>query len=468
MVAHEDARADAPNPDRPAPDVFSPIEAMPWPQVRAMQEALLQKQLAYLREHSVFYQKKLAAAGVDWDRIRSIDDLAIVPFTMKQDLRDSLQASPPFGEHLAADPGDIVQMQASSGTTGSPSYIALTASDLHQFTEGTARCLYTSGIRPGDRVLHGFSLSKGFVGGIPMFQAIQHLGALDIPIGADGGVDRLMVACRDLRPDAVVAAPNFLTYLGEAAEGMIGIPANQLGVRALVVGGEPGGSDPALRGKLESLWGATSCEVLGGTDLGVGMFAECPEQRGMHIISPDFVLTQLIDPETGADIPIETGAIGELVYTALGRQASPLLRFRTGDHVHVTDTQCPCGRTGPLIRCFGRTDDMLIVRGINLFPSAVREVVGTFQPRVSGIMRVLADFEGHATQNNLKILVERGPAADPADDAALKQDLDTRLRNQLSVKTDIIIVPADSFEKPGAAKVAITIRQMPDFGKKRQ
>lgn len=445
------------------PDVFNPIETADAATVRALQEQLLREQLTYLRAHSVFYQKKLAAAGVDWDALKCIDDLEQVPFTMKQDLRDSLKAAPPFGEHLAADLKDIVQMQASSGTTGSPSYVALTASDLEQWKEGTARCQYTAGIRPGDRVLHGFSMSKGFVGGVPLFQGIQHLGALDIPIGADGGIDRLLVAARDMKPRCLIGTPNFLSYLGEAAPSVIGIAARDLGVEVLVVGGEPGGSIPALREKLESLWGARSCEALGGTDLGVVMFAECEHQRGMHAVTPDFVLSQIIDPDSGKVIPFEAGASGELVYTALGRRASPLLRFRTGDHINVIDTQCACGRTGPLIRCVGRTDDMLIVRGINLFPSAIQEVVAELAPQVTGIIRIVADFDGHSTQRNLKVLIERGDNADPAADAGLKEELDRRLRNRLSVKTDVTIVPADTFEKPGAQKVSILLRKMPDL-----
>jgi phenylacetate-CoA ligase len=440
---------------------FSSIETALPADVREVQNGLLLEQLAYLRANSIFYQKRLADAGIDWNSIRSIDDLAAIPFTVKQDLRDSLQASPPFGEHLAAPHARIAQMQASSGTTGSPSYVALTESDLERWNESSARSLFACGIRPGDRVLHALSMSKGFVGGLPVFQAVQYMGALDVPIGADGGADRLLTACRDLRPRVILGTPNYLIYLGQIAEQVIGVPAKSLGVERLVVGGEPGGGIPAVRRQLEEIWGAAVTEMMGGTDLGVMFWAECEHQRGMHLVSPDHILCELIDPESGEVIPFAKDRMGELVYTALGRQASPVLRFRSGDHVHVTDMDCPCRRTGPMIRCVGRTDDMLIVRGVNLFPSAIQDVVGELVPKASGILRVLADFPGHSTQANLKVLVERGEGADPLADEELKTEVERRVRNRLSAKVDVEVVNYGTFERPGVRKVAITIRERP-------
>jgi phenylacetate-CoA ligase len=294
-----------------------------------------------------------------------------------------------------------------------------------------------------------------------VFQAIQHLGALDVPIGADGGADRLLVAARDLRPRVVFGTPNFVAYLGQVAEKLIGIPARDLGVKRLVVGGEPGGGIPALRSQIEELWGARVAENMGGTDLGVMYWAECHHQNGMHMVSPDFVLAELIDPETAEVRPFTPGTSGELVYTSLQREASPVLRFRSGDHIEVHDYGCPCGRTGPTIRCVGRTDDMLIVRGVNLFPSAVQEVVGELRPATSGVLRVVADFPGHSTQKNLKVLVERGQGLDASSDAGLKEEIERRVRNRLSVKADVEIVGYETFERPGARKISLTLRQPP-------
>jgi len=139
------------------------------------------------------------------------------------------------------------------------------------------------------------------------------------------------------------------------------------------------------------------------------------------------------------------------------------VRFKSGDHIIVTDTACGCGRTGPKIRCFGRTDDMLIVRGINVFPSAIQDLILQLQPETNGVMRVFADFEGHTTQRNLKIIVERGAGRLKADDEALVQQIETTIKNALSFKAQVLIVDADRFSKPGAAKVALTLRELPDF-----
>ncbi len=440
---------------------FSDVETMAPGELRRLQHGKLMRQLAYLRDHSAFYRRKLAQAGVDWAALQDAADLQRVPFTVKQELRDSLKAAPPFGEHLAADPAHLVQMQASSGTTGNPSYVGLTAADVGQWSESSARSLFACGVRPGDRVLHGFSLSKGFVGGLPIFQAVQYMGCIDVPIGADAGADRLLAACQDIRPRAIVGTPNFLVHLAQVAPRIIGVPARSLGVEVLVVGGEPGGGTPALRARLEEDWGARACEMMGGTDLGVIYWAECSHQRGMHMVAPDFILVELIEPDSGSAVPMEPGTRGELVYTALERQASPVMRFRSGDHVEVLDRSCPCGRTGPLVRCFGRTDDMLIVRGVNLFPSAIQDVVGRLRPRASGVIRVVADFAGHSTQRNLTVLVERGDAASPEDDAALQAEVERRVRDALVVKVSPVIVPAGFFETPGARKVALTLRAMP-------
>jgi len=442
---------------------FHPIETADPGAVSKLQEQRLQEQLRYLRDNSHFYQNKFREAELRFEDIRSIADLARVPFTLKQELRDSLQASPPFGHHRAAALADIIQMQASSGTTGSPSYVALTEADARTWQESQARGLFACGVRPGDFSLHAFSMSKGFVGGIPVFQALQYMGAIDIPIGADGGVERLLTACHNLRPRVVIGAPNFLVYLAEAAQEIRRHPATVFGVERLVVGGEPGGGIPAIREKLSSLWGAKVCELMGGTDLGCIFWGECDQQLGMHMVAPDYVLVELIDPKSGAVLKMDEGARGELVYTALGRQASPLLRFRSGDHVVVTGTSCPCGRTGPMIRCFGRTDDMLIVRGINVFPSAIQDIIGSMQPETTGVMRVLADFEGHTTQQNLKVYVERGFACPPGALQELKARVEARIRSALAVKVDARIVAPDSFEKPGVAKVALVLRQPPEI-----
>ncbi|MFO1221498.1 MAG: AMP-binding protein [Burkholderiaceae bacterium] len=402
---------------------FSPVEALDDAALRQLQHARLRRQVDHLWAHSAFYRRKLAAAGLQPEQIRTIDDLQRVPFTTKQELRDSLLAAPPFGEHLAAPLGSVIQMQASSGTTGSPSYVALTASDARMWQESSARSLFACGVRPGDLVLHGFSLSKGFVGGLPIFQALQYMGALDIPIGADGGVERLLAAAFDLRPQAVVGTPNFLLHLADAAREQLGRDVREVGVRRLVVGGEPGGGIPALRQRIEQAWGAKLCELMGGTDLAVIYWAECDEQSGMHMTAPDFIVTELIDPASGEPVPFDEGATGELVYSAIHREASPVPRFRSGDHVVVTGRASlrPPPAQDPLLRPHRRHAGRARRQPV---PERGAGSGRPMRPAVSGQVRIVADFEGHSTQGNLKVLVERAehePAGLSA--AALKQEI---------------------------------------------
>ena len=189
-----------------------------------------------------------------------------------------------------------------------------------------------------------------------------------------------MRAIELLRPEAAVLTPSYAAYLIEwAAERGIDLAGSS--VERVLVAGEPGGGEPAFRAKLEEGWGARVTEAMGIGDIGVSLWGECEEQDGMHLGARGFVHPELIDPETGAAVELDDGATGELVLTHLRHRAAPLLRFRTRDHVQVRTSPCACGRTGPRVRCIGRTDDMLIVRGVNVFPSAVREVVSAFAPR---------------------------------------------------------------------------------------
>lgn len=437
---------------------WSAVESLPADQARRVQDERLREQLAYLAAHSAFYRAKFAEHGVDVDKVTTVADLAGLPFTEKQELRDSLAAHPPLGAHVAADRADIVQVQASSGTTGSPSYVGLTEPDIRTWSELGARALYANGFRPGDRVLHGFGMSKGFVGGLPIIQILQYMGVVDIPIGAEAGAERLLRVQADQRPEGLIGTPYFLTHLAEQAPRIVGRAADELGVRAISVGGEPGGGLPAVREKLESLWGATSREMLGGTDIACTYWGECEAGEGMHFLSPDLMVAELIDPETGDQVDPVTGAHGELVYTALRRQASPLLRFRTRDHVVVTGTDCSCGRTGYKVRCVGRTDDMLIVRGINLFPSAVKELVLELAPATTGEMRIRADFEGHSTQRPLPLVVEYAPDLSEAQREDLRTTIEGRVRSALNVKTVVELVPDGTLKRPDHVKVALVER----------
>ena len=238
--------------------------------------------------------------------------------------------------------------------------------------------------------------------------------------------------------------PSYAAYLAEWALGR-GIDLRASAVTRVLVAGEPGGGEPAFRAKLEEAWGARVTEAMGIGDIGVSLWGECEEQDGMHLGARGFVYPELIDPNTGASLELADGAMGELVLTHLHHRAAPLLRFRTRDHVEVRMSPCACGRTGPRVRCVGRTDDMLIVRGVNVFPSAVREVVSGFAPVVSGNILVRPTTDGVKQEPPLPVVVELGQGASAHD--RLAESIRVRLRSVLVVQTSVELVPWGSLER---------------------
>jgi phenylacetate-CoA ligase len=374
-------------------------------------------QLGYLLERSPFYRAKLA--GCD------LGDFASLPLTDKGELKATTTRENPFGAHLCVRRDEIVRVYSTSGTTGSPSYIPLTQSDLDNWIVGSARSYGASGIGPGDRVLTTYAAGP-FVAGAAL-DALNTLGVEHEPVGL-GNSERALLAIEQLEPTAIVATPSYAEYLMELAD------LRASSIRRVVVAGEP-----MVRARLEEGWGARVTEAMGIGDVGPSLWGECEEQNGMHLGADEFVYPELIDPETGASRAWEDGATGELVLTHLRHRAAPVLRFRTRDHVEVWASPCRCGRTTPRVRCLGRTDDMLIVRGVNVFPSAVREVVSGFAPQVSGRILVKPRAPGVRQEPPLPVAVEL-TGETPAD-AGLAAAIRARLRDVLVVQTDVELVP---------------------------
>ena len=388
--------------------------------------AAYREQLAYLRERSPFYREKLAG-----HRGHRLNDIAELPLTDKQELRATVTPESPFGAHLCARRDEIVRVYSTSGTTGAPSYIPLTAGDLENWITGSARSYAASGVEPGQRIVSTYNAGP-FVAGAAL-ASFDRLGLCHIPVGT-GNTDRLLQAIERLRPEAVVLTPSYAAYLMEREPALQGSS-----VERVLVAGEPGGGEPAFRAALEQGWGARVTEAMGIGDIGVSLWGECEEQDGMHLGAHGFVHAELVDHETGEAIELADGAEGELVLTHLKHRAAPLLRFRTRDHVRVRTAPCPCGRPGPRIRCIGRTDDMLIVRGVNVFPSAVRDVVSGFTPAVSGHIRVKPRNGGVKQEPPLPVSVELARGAEP--DAGLADAIRERLRSVLVVQTRVELVP---------------------------
>ena len=408
------------------------VETRPWAEQFVLDGASFREQLAYLLEHSAFYRDKLGGH----DAV-GLADIAQLPLTDKSELKAMCTPENPLGAHLCVEVNELVRIYSTSGTTGTPSYVPLTASDLENWITGSARSYAASGVGAGQRIVSTYNAGP-FVAGAAL-DAFERIGLTHIPVGT-GNSERLVRAIEQLQPHAVVLTPSYAAHLAEANPELA---ASR--VERVLVAGEPGGGEPAFRAKLEAGWGAKVTEAMGIGDIGPSLWGECEEQDGMHLGARGFVHAELIDPGTSLPLELEDGASGELVLTHLRHRAAPLLRFRTRDHVHVRTGVCACGRTSPRVRCVGRTDDMLIVRGVNVFPSAVREVVSSFAPRVSGHILVRPTGGGVKQEPPLPVSVELAPDA-TADDA-LADAIREKLRSVLVVQTRVELVPSGSLQR---------------------
>lgn len=411
------------------------IETAPWADQAHGDDATYRSQISYLLQNSAFYRDRLRDAGFSTpEDVGGLEAIAALPFTEKDDLRATRDEAHPIGTHLAAPMSSIVRVYSTSGTTGTPSYIPLTQSDLEDWIEISQRSYSASGVLAGERMVSTYNAGP-FVAGVTL-DAFARLGLCHIPVGA-GNTERLMAAVQLLKPTVLGCTPSYALYLAEWAAKR-GIDTEKSSVTKILVAGEPGGGEPAMRTRLQEAWGARVTEAMGIGDISVSLWGECQHQDGMHFSGRGLVHFELIDPATGAPVAIEDGAEGELVYTHLRHRAAPLLRFRSRDRVRISTAPCACGRTAPRVRCIGRTDDLLIVRGVNVFPTAVREVVGEFGDRVSGVISIRPRAKGVKQSPPLPIRVELAEGG--ADDRELADKIRERIRDKLVVTTDIELV----------------------------
>ena len=417
------------------------IELAPWDAQAAHDAPLYLEQIEYLFDRSRFYRDKLTGAGFASPRaVGGLDAIAALPLTEKDELRQSRSAEQPIGTHCTATREEIVRIYSTSGTTGTPSYIPLTASDLEVWVRTSARSYAASGLTRGERIVSTYNAGP-FVAGAAL-GAFDRLGLCHIPVGT-GNTERLMAAVDLLKPTVAAMTPSYALHLAEWAR-QRGMDLARSSVRRLMVAGEPGGGEPAMRAQLEAAWGASVTEAMGIGDISVSLWGECEAKAGMHFSGRGFVHFELIDPVSGAALPIADGATGELVLTHLVNRSTPLLRFRTRDHVRLSVGACSCGRTAPRVRCIGRTDDMLIVRGVNVFPSAVREVVNEFAPDVTGVIMIRPRAAGVRQDPPLPVRVEIAPGA---ASEGLAERIRARLRDKLVVSTEIELTPAGSLPR---------------------
>lgn len=421
--------------------MFEPeIESRSWPEQRLIDDRLYLRQIEYLFANSRFYREKLTLAGFASARsVGGLAGMADLPFTEKDELRASRSEADPIGIHFAVPMEQVTRIFSTSGTTGTPSYIPLTIEDLDNWVRTSARSYAASGILAGQQIVSTYNAGP-FVAGAAL-EAFNRLRLCHIPVGS-GNTERLMAAVRLLKPQVLALTPSYALHVAEWAESR-GIDPRATSIERLLVAGEPGGGEPSMRRTIENYWDASVTEAMGIGDISVSLWGECEEQSGMHFSGQGFVHFELVDPGSGHSVPIADGARGELVLTHLKHRAAPLLRFRTRDHVQIWNKPCACGRTSPRVRCIGRTDDMLIVRGVNVFPSALREVINQFTPHVSGTIRIRPRAMGVRQEPPLPIEVELARQGDATVGSTgdLAETIKKKIRETLLVTTSIDLVP---------------------------
>ena len=418
--------------------IYDPdIETRPVEEQFELDRESYRRQIRYLLDNSRFYQAKLSEVGLsNAEEIGELDDIANLPFTEKDELRRTQAATPPFGDHLSCAPEELLRVFSTSGTTGVPCYLGLTRNDIDMYATNVARGYSAAGFSKGQRIAVGFNAGPFVAGAV--YYGFDKIGCTVIPVGT-GNTERLVTAIQKLGATGISCTPSYGLYLIDWCQEH-GIDTQSLGLKNMITAGEPGGGDPLIRGRIEEAFGCKVRESMGIGDISLSTWAEDDDGNGMHFMARGFVHVELIDPASGEPIPWVNGAEGELVYTALQRDAMPLLRFRSRDHVVVNMNENPTGRTGPRIRCIGRTDDMLIVRGVNLFPSAIRSILNEFTPDVSGMLQVRPKEHGVLQTPPLPLVVELGEDfSGSADD--LQQRLQTEIRSRLLVTTDLRLVP---------------------------
>ncbi|MGO2110266.1 MAG: phenylacetate--CoA ligase family protein [Pseudoclavibacter sp.] len=391
----------------------APSATPTWEQLQDRQLEMFRDLQSRLGEHDVWRERIGHLAP-----IAGYESLLDVPFTTKHDLRGG-QVEPdqarPLGAFQLVPTEQLVQITSSSGTTGAPTYFGVTANDLDRWRVGIGNAYATAGVEPGTIV----ALTTGMAivaGGMPYADGIRSAGGALAWIGGQTTA-RMAMAMQRLRVSVLVATASFATHFANRCEELLGVPAPELAVRTIIAGGEPGAGVPHIRQGILDAWGATRVsEFMGLGDVLPALWAECEAGNGMHFTAAPDVLVELIDPETQEHIPWEPGATGEAVYTTLTREACPVVRFRSGDQLLITGVECACGRRTPTVRCVGRTDDMLIYKAMNVYPSSIREVVLDVASDVlSGTMRIRKDTKEQVRFDvPLPLEVELQEGLDPA------------------------------------------------------
>jgi phenylacetate-CoA ligase len=412
---------------------------MPLDKIAEHRQQAWERQSAYVAENSSFYQKL-------WDGQKPparLESIAELPFSDKAGLRLSQPASPPFGDYLAAPPEKVSRLHRTSGTTGQAMNLAMSALDceITEIVGGRAQSL--AGLKAGTMVVHCLNYQM-WMGGLTDHLTLERTGATVVPFGV-GSTELLINTILETGIAAISCTPSYPAVLERViAEKFPHLTPRDLGLKLGLFGGEPGIDDPAFRKRLSDTWGMQPRNAnYGVSDVFCNFASECTHDTALHFVAHDVLHVELIDPDSGAPKKVEAGNAGELVLTHLTRECQPLVRFRTGDIIRIENTEtCACGCAGFRFRVIGRSDDMVVVRGLNMFPSMVAAVVTSFD-EMSGDYRIVLD-----TPPPYDVLpVQAELAADGQDDGTLSRRMEERFKQKLGATIRVRIVPHGTFPR---------------------
>jgi phenylacetate-CoA ligase len=426
------------------------IEELPKADLRKMQYKLLKSLICRLYSFSPFYHDRMKEQKVHPDDIRELSDVTKLPFMFKGDLRDNYP-----NRIFTATQEELVRYHVSSGTTGKPTVVGYTQKDIDTWSTSLARGLTAIGLGRGDviQVSYGYGL---FTGGLGMHYGAERIGATVLPTSV-GNTERQIELMQDLEVTAIACTPSYLLHIGEVAEKMGVDIRKDTHLKAGILGAEPW--TEGMRTRIENWLGIKAYDIYGTSELSGPMFTECAEQNGFHIWS-DIALVEVVDPKTGEQL--EPGEKGELTLTMLQKEALPMIRYRIGDISSVEEDTCQCGRTHPRIkRIQGRVDDMLIIRGINVFPSQVEYTLMSI-PEVGQHFQIVVERTGALDNMLIRVELTKGSFSDKITDLMrIRQQVEHRLRNALNVAVDVELVEPGSLPRfEGKSKKVIDKRAL--------
>lgn len=405
--------------------------------LRPHQQAAWAAQRKHVSAGSAFYQELWDGQAAPLD----LEGLAELPLSDKAQLRQSQAEHPPFGDYLAAPLSSVNRLHRTSGTTGQAMNLALSARDSRVTAAVGGRSHRAAGLAPGQRVVHCLNY-RMWMGGLTDHLTLEATGALVIPFGV-GETELLIRTIREVGVTAISCTPSYPAVLERVLrEKFPDLKPRDLGLTLGLFGGEPGLDDPALRDRITETWGMEPRNAnYGVSDVFSNFAAQCDQDQRLHFLAADVLWPELIDPDTANSLPIKAGEKGELVLTHLERECQPLVRFRTGDIIQVEETDpCGCGRSGFRFRVVGRSDDMIVVRGLNLFPSMVAAVLSEM-PELSGDYRILLDRP--PPYDRLPLQVERARGVPETPDLALR--VEAAIKERLGAGARVETLPAGSF-----------------------